>query len=526
MSDKLFLLDGHSLAHRAFYALPLLQNDDGEYTNAVFGFARMLFRLIDDENPEYLIVAFDKKAPTFRHEEYEDYKATRKKMPDELSPQIPLIKKLLEGLKIPIIGKEGYEADDVIGTLAKIGEEKGLDVRIVTGDRDSLQLVTDKINVFYTRRGITDIVQYDLVKVREKYELEPEQLIDMKGLMGDSSDNIPGVPGIGEKTSISLLKEFSSLENILDSIDQVSGKKRKENLREYADQARMSKKLGTIITDVPLEFDFEECKMGDPDRAKLIPFLERLGFSSLLDKFKENEEIDIEKMSFREVDEQKKIEVLIEKIVKQGKMAFDLLLDDYSYPVSASVNEFLLALDNNEVYSLPFTEEILDLFSTVLENHNIKKYILHGKETQIILKGKGIEVAGFVFDPLLATYLLNPSDKLPSLEEQLKLELNLVLPADITEKRKNGLILSRLFELKEILCKKLEEKNILELYNELELPLIEVLAELELNGIKIDKEYLGVLSVKWEKELEDITAQIYQFVGEEFNINSPKQLGV
>ncbi|MFP4661440.1 MAG: DNA polymerase I [Halanaerobiales bacterium] len=526
MSDKLFLLDGHSLAHRAFYALPLLQNDDGEYTNAVFGFARMLFRLIDDENPDYLIVAFDKKGPTFRHEEYEDYKGTRKKMPDELSPQIPLIKKLLEGLKIPIIGKEGYEADDVIGTLAQIGEEKGLDVRIVTGDRDSLQLVTDKIKVFYTRRGITDIVKYDLEKVREKYELEPIQLIDMKGLMGDSSDNIPGVPGIGEKTSISLLKEFSSLENILDNIEQVCGKKRKENLREFEDQARLSKRLGTIVTDVPLDFDLEECYMGEPDRDKLIPFLERLGFSSLLDKFKENEKIDPEEMSFREIDGQKKIKVLVEKIQKQGKMSFDLLLDDYSYPVSANVQEFLLVLDDSEIYSLPFTEEVLGVFSSALNDREIKKYILHGKETQIILKRMGIELAGFVFDPLLATYLLNPSDKLPSLEEQLKLELNLVLPDDITEKKKNGLILSRLFELKEILCKKLEKKNLLKLYNELELPLIEVLAELELNGIKLDKDYLGGLSEKWEKELEDITAQIYQFAGEEFNINSPKQLGV
>ena len=526
MSDKLFLLDGHSLAHRAFYALPLLQNNDNEYTNAVFGFARMLFRLIEDENPDYLIVAFDKKAPTFRHKEFEDYKGNRKKMPDELSPQFSLIKTLLKGLNIPIVSKDGFEADDLIGTLAKTGESKGLDVRIITGDRDALQLVSNKINIFYTRRGITDLVKYDLKKVKEKYEIEPDQLRDMKGLMGDSSDNIPGVPGIGEKTSISLLKDFSSLENVLDNIDNVSGKKRKENLKKYTEQAKMSKMLGTIITDVPIDVDFTKCKMGDPDREVLMPLLERLGFSSLLDKFRENEKIELNTISFKEIDEEKKIVELINDIKKQETMAFDILLDNYSYPVSANVNGFLIALNEKDIYSLPFTNKVLKLFSDILENNHIEKYILHAKETQIILKSQGINLSGLIFDPLLATYLLNPSDKLPSLEEQLKKELNLVLPDDITEERKDGLILSRLFELKGILDEKLKEVNLVNLSNEIELPLVEVLAELELNGIKIDISYLNLLSDKWGKELSDITTQIYQFAGEEFNINSPKQLGV
>ncbi len=526
LSDKLFLLDGHSLAHRAFYALPLLQNKDNEYTNAVFGFARMLFRLIEDESPDYLIVAFDKRAPTFRHQEFEDYKGNRKKMPDELSPQFSLIKTLLKGLNIPIISKEGFEADDLIGTLAKTGESKGLDVRIVTGDRDALQLVSNKINIFYTRRGITDLVKYDLKKVKEKYEIEPDQLRDMKGLMGDSSDNIPGVPGIGEKTSISLLKEFSSLENVLENIDNVSGKKRKENLKKYADQARMSKMLGTIITDVPIDVDFTECKMGDPDKEVLMPLLERLGFSSLLDKFRENKKIELDTISFKEVGDQNKVSDLIDDIKEQGSMAFDILLDNYSYPVSANVNGFLIALDEKNIYSLPFTDKILELFSDVFKNNSIEKYTLHAKETQIILKNQGINLSGLIFDPLLATYLLNPSDKLPSLEEQLKKELNLVLPDDISVGRKNGLILSRLFELKDILDQKLKEVNLIKLSNEIELPLVEVLAELELNGIKIDISYLNLLSEKWGKELSNITTQIYQFAGEEFNINSPKQLGV
>src|SRR6056297_1118982 len=272
----LFLLDGHSLTHRAFYALPLLTNDEGEYTNAVFGFARMFFSLIDEWDPDRLVVAFDLKAPTFRHEEYDDYKANRKKMPDELVPQIKLLQETLDILKIPMISEKGYEADDLLGTMAKDAEKEGYQVYIVTGDRDALQLVSDNIRVMYTRRGISDIVLYDIEKVKEKYEMPPEKLIDMKGLMGDSSDNIPGVPGIGEKTAIKLLKQFDSMEEILNNIDKVSGKKRKENLEKYADQARMSYRLAEIKIDVPVEMDFSSCKLNLHDDREAAEHFKKL----------------------------------------------------------------------------------------------------------------------------------------------------------------------------------------------------------------------------------------------------------
>lgn len=528
MNKRLFLLDGHSLAHRAFYALPLLQNSDGEYTNAVFGFARMLFRLIEDEEVDHMIVAFDKKAPTFRHEEYEEYKSNRKKMPEELSPQIALIKKLIEGLNIPIISKTGFEADDVIGTLAQKGEKEGMEVRIVTGDRDSLQLVSENTKVYYTRKGITDIVKYDKEKIEKKYELKPEQLVDMKGLMGDSSDNIPGVPGIGEKTSISLLKEFSSMENVLDNIDQVSGKKRKENLTEYAEQARMSKKLAKIITDVPLDIDVNKCKMGKPDKKKLLPLLERLEFTSLIEKFKDSKEINTEDIKIIDIIEDKKIDGLIKKIKNKGKMAIDILVDNYKYPVRAEVQSFLIALeeDDNKIYSLSFSKKSLEKFEDIFIDKGIKKYILHSKETFIILKQNGVKLKGFYFDPLLAAYLLHPSDKLPSMEEQLKLELNLSLSEEISIKQKYGLALTRIFKLQEIMQKKLKNDDLLELYQDIETPLVEVLAEMEMNGVKINKDYLNKLSNEWEDELVEITSEIYNLAGEEFNINSPKQLGV
>jgi DNA polymerase-1 len=536
MCKKLYLLDGHSLAHRAFYALPLLQNSSGEYTNAVFGFARMLFKLLDDEKPDYIMVAFDKKAPTFRHEEFMEYKANRKKMPEELGPQIGLIKELLEALKIPIVALDGYEADDVIGTLARRGEKEGYKVRIVTGDRDSLQLVNEQTSVLYTRKGITDIERYDLKKVRERYGLEPEQLIDMKGLMGDNSDNIPGVPGIGEKTAITLLQEFSSLENILENIEQVSGIKRRENLQEYAEQARMSKRLGRIKLDVPIKLNFEDCRLEEPEQKEIVSLLKRLEFSSLLDRFITADELfDIieDEPEIKVIKDQRELEELISQIKKTGEMALDIPLDNYKQPVRASYQEILIALRDKGVYSLSLiekengfnTEEVFALLKPILNDEGIKKNLLHAKETIIVLKRKEIELNGLVFDPLLAVYLLNPSDNLPSLEELLKQELNLILPEEIKERQKIAFFLSNLFEIKDKLLPELEKREILELYREIELPLIKPLAEMELNGITVDIYYLEDLSLQWEKELDTLTDSIYSYAGREFNINSPKQLG-
>ena len=364
--------------------------------------------------------------------------------------------------------------------------------------------------------------------------MEPDQLKDMKGLMGDSSDNIPGVPGIGEKTAIALLKEFSSLENLLANIDKVSGKKRKENLQEYGDQARLSKLLGTIVIDVPLEYNLADSRLEEVDKEALLPLLERLEFKSLLEQFAPGtagtarKEFALEEIDFQELEEadEEKINAIIRKIEAQKEMALDFLLDNYKYPVSARVESFLLALNNKEVYSLPFTEKILKLFSDIFSREEIKKYILHGKETFIVLKKKSLDLKGFVFDPLLAAYLLNPSDNLPSLEEQVEKELKLSLPADSSVRDKNSLILSRLFEMKDILVEKLKNDNLYSLYRELEIPLVEVLAELEVNGVKIDTAYLEILSEKWARELELITEKIHKLAGEEFNINSPKQLGV
>jgi len=377
--------------------------------------------------------------------------------------------------------------------------------------------------VTYTRKGITEIDRYDLDKVRKKYELEPEILIDMKGLMGDSSDNIPGVPGIGEKTAISLLKEFDSLENVLENIENISGKKRKENLREYADQARLSKLLARIITDVPFELDFSDCKMEEPAEEEIMELLKRLEFTSLLDRFRKEEKIESGDIKIKEIEEEG-IAVLLDILEQKKEVAFDLLLDDYLRPVSAEIKKLIIAIDPDEIYSVS-KKSLLDYFRSIFNDQGIKKYILHAKETMTVLKREGFALKGLVFDPLLASYLLHPSDNLPSFEEQLKKELNLGLPADISEEKKAAFLIASLYTIKDSLVEKLKRFDLIKLYQEMEIPLIEVLAEMELNGIKIDRDYLEKLSRQWESELTIITEEIYSLCGEEFNINSPKQLG-
>ncbi len=513
--EKLYLLDGHSLAHRAFYALPLLTTESGEYTNSVFGFSRMLFKIIDEEKPDHIAVAFDLKGPTFRHEEYEDYKAGRKKTPDELIPQIDLIKDVLRSLNIPIIEKEGYEADDVIGTMAKEAAQKNINVKIVTGDRDALQLIDEYINVIYTRKGITDIVEYDIEKVKEKYELRPDQLIDMKGLMGDSSDNIPGVPGIGEKTSIKLLKEFDSMENVLENIDKVSGKKRKENLRKYSEQAKMSKKLGKIVTDVSIDLDFEELKLDEPNFEEVIELFKRLEFNSLLDRFEDEIEEKLKEISYNSVESNKDVNIVLEKIKKSNKFAFAFDQDE---------DELLLKTDDQIYKFKPFAEYV-NKFKNVFENNDIKKISFNSKENILYLIENNIECKGLKFDPQLASYLLNPDESPLKMKNMLMREFNVSKDEIESSQDQKAQFLNYLFDLKDIYIKKLEDKDLLELYNNIELPLIKVLAQMETNGIYADCEFLEDFSQKIADKIKDIEEKTYELAGEEFNLNSPKQLG-
>src|SRR6056297_590522 len=520
----LFLLDGHSLTHRAFYALPLLTNDDGEYTNAVFGFILMLFSLNDEWNPDRMIITFDKKAPTFRHEEYADYKGNRKKMPEELVPQIPLLQQTIEKLKIPMMAKKGYEADDLLGTLSKEAEKDGYKVYIVTGDRDALQLVSENVNVLYTRKGISDLVKFDLDKVMEKYELPPEKLIDRKGLMGDSSDNIPGVPGIGKKTALKLLKEFGSMEEILANIDQVSGKKRKENLHKYAEQARMSYRLGKIKRDVPVEIDFEQCRLDLYDDQEAAEQFEKLGFTSLLDRFDFKEEANFEDLEIEELKESD-LKDFKEKIIKAGKIAVALKLEKGNKAISGKIEEFIFSIENEDKIYLYYPEDKINLeIKEILESERIEKIMLNAKEVSLSLLNHQIEILNISFEPLLAYYLLQPSSSLPEVEEVFSHKLTISFE-QLEAEKKEAVKISKLFELKEKLLPELEKNNLLKLYQEIELPLIKVLARMEYNGVKVDKKWLNSLSERLGKRLDIIVDKAHELAGEEFNLNSPKQLG-
>src|SRR6056297_2628789 len=488
--EKLYLLDGHSLAHRAFYALPLLTNEAGEYTNSVFGFVRMLFKIIDEEQPDHLAVAFDLKGPTFRHKEYKDYKAGRKKTPEELVPQISLIKNVLKSLNIPIVEKKGYEADDVIGTIAKEAAEKSINVKIVTGDRDALQLIDDRINVIYTRKGITDIIEYNIEKVKEQYELVPHQLIDMKGLMGDSSDNIPGVPGIGEKTATKLLKEYNNMENVLNNIDNISGKKRKENLRKYSKQAEMSKRLGKIVTDLSIDLDFVELKMEKPNYQEVVDLFKRLEFNSLLERFEDDIEKKLKELSYNNVKDEDAVDKIVDEIKKNKQVAF----------VINRIEDELLIKSNGKISQFQPFNEYKAKFIGIFEDEGIKKLSFNSKDNIVYLSNRGIDFAGLSFDPQLASYLLNPDQTPLKLKNMIMREFD--VPKGEVEKadNKNVQLLNYLFDLKKVYIKKLKEKELWDLYNDIELPLVKALAQLEINGIYTDCNFLKDLSKEISKK--------------------------
>ncbi|MDI3501858.1 MAG: polymerase, partial [Thermoanaerobacter sp.] len=290
--SKFLVIDGSSLMYRAYYALPMLTTSEGLHTNALYGFTMMLIKLIEEEKPDYIAIAFDKKAPTFRHKEYQDYKATRQAMPEELAEQVDLLKEIIEGFNIKILELEGYEADDIIGTISKLAEEKEMEVLVVTGDRDALQLVSDKVKVKISKKGITQMEEFDEKAVLERYEITPHQFIDLKGLMGDKSDNIPGIPNIGEKTAIKLLKDFGTIENLLQNLSQLKGKI-KENIENNKELAIMSKKLVTIKRDIPIEIDFEEYRVKEFNEEKLLEIFNKLEFFSLIDSIKKKNDVEI-----------------------------------------------------------------------------------------------------------------------------------------------------------------------------------------------------------------------------------------
>ncbi len=518
---RVMIIDGNSLMHRAFYALPMLTNKKGVPTNAVYGFTNMLLRLIEDYKPDYLGVAFDKKGPTFRHEAYTEYKATRQKTPEELIPQFDLLKKMLQLMGIAIYEVDGYEADDILGTFARLAREKGWEAYLVTGDRDALQLVSPEVRVIMTKKGISDVRVFDVEGIRNEYGLAPSQIIDLKALMGDSSDNIPGVPGIGEKTALKLLYQYHTVEQVLDNADKISGQKIKEALVKYREQAMLSKRLATIVQDAPVDIKLEDCCYEMPRSRDLLEFLQELEFHSIIEKLGIQPEstvsvkTPVREKNVIEVEARERLRQQVAGLIKSVRLA--ILVADGCITIADDPGRVYRIMVRNDLLSQGL--DLQDIFielKPILESQEVRKIVYDGKRLILEAHRYGIFVEGLEFDVFIAAYLLDPAKNRYDLSQMLYEYVGLdVDDADAAD----------LYLLAEHMRDKLEETGMLYLYQEIEHPLINVLADMEITGFKVDKDMLEQLGEEFSAELSSLTREIYALAGEEFNINSPKQLG-
>jgi DNA polymerase-1 len=551
MSDrpKLFLIDGSSYIFRAFYAIGHLSNTKGLPTNAVYGFTQMLLKVLKQYQPDYLAITFDSKAPTFRSEVYKEYKANRPTMPEGLVPQIPYIKKITEGYRIAILEREGYEADDLIGTVAKgVGPE--VDVIIITGDKDILQLVNDRIQVYDTMKekklGVEEVVQ--------RFGVHPEQVVEVMGLAGDAIDNIPGVPGIGEKTAIQLIKTYGSVENLLAHVEEIPQKRLKENLKAHGDLARLSRQLATIHTDVPICYQLEDFSLSPPDLKNLKEIFKELEFNKLLRELLEEKESPSAARDYGLVIDQNEFLALIENLKKATTFSIDLETTS-PYPMWADLVGISLSYTPHQAYYIPLghrsskaTQQlplpwVLEQLKPVLEDKEIKKVGQNIKYEWIVLKRYGTLLQGIHGDTMIASYLLNPTKHNHNLSDiaQEYLDRSVmnykevvgsgtkVVPFDQIEleKAKNYSCEDAdvTLQLSHLLLPKLSEEGFKELFDQVEMPLVMVLAKMEMNGVKIDLDLLQEYSKEIEIQLQQKTDRIYGLAGEVFNINSSQQLG-
>jgi len=538
--ERLLILDGHSLMYRAFFALPQFTTSEGVHTNAIYGFIKMFLKMREEINPDYIVTAFDKKAPTFRHVEYENYKAGREKMPEELREQFSILKKFLQMLAINIYEIDGFEADDIIGTLSKYAEEKDIEVYIVTGDRDALQLATDNVKVIINKKGMSEKEIYDKNRMIEEFGVTPTQFIDVKGLMGDKSDNIPGVPGIGSKTAYKLIIEYGSIENLLENIESVKGKKLKENLIENTEQAIFSKKLATIMTDVPIEIVLEDIKSKESyNREGIKELFKKLEFKSLMGALGEGEikedlivqeektkEIK-EAFKYQEIDSLEGLKELLKDIEDIVFMQFEFLnMNIFS---KAEFNKiYLRNKDNTYCIMLKKIEdensaETVVLLKDFFENEKIQKVCHDSKMAYVVLNKNNIFVKGLIFDTKIAAYLIKPESKDYIISELVKERLKVEVSGEADDiKAKEAFYLKPLFEE---LKKEIHELEMERLFEQVELPLIEVLASMETLGFKVDKDRLVEIGEKFKVKIQELEKEIFSLAEEEFNIKSPKQLG-
>lgn len=569
--ENLVVIDGNSILNRAFYGImgsKMLQTADGTYTNAVYGFLNIMFKLIEDVSPEYLVVSFDLKAPTKRHLMYDGYKANRKGMPDELAMQMPIIKQVLQAMNIPVVVKEGYEADDVLGTFAKNGEKQGKSVILLTGDRDSFQLASKNITIRIprTKAGKTETDNFDEEKIIETYGVLPRDLIEVKGLMGDTSDNIPGVPGIGEKTALNLIKNYKTIDNIYKAIDDgkasdIKGKL-KENLENNKDLAILSRTLGTIDVNAPIDTNLENYKVKEWNKAEVYKIFKDLRFNRFIERFNlkndsdednnKNEKEDSQVLDIVEVSNEEQAILLEKEINENRRMSFYIETFISNKPelvIKEEIKTVGIAI-NNKCYYINFNEYKY-ILKNIFEDSEVIKYSHDIKKIYILLKQQGINVKSLNFDTKIAAYLLNSVSGAYSLEElaneYLNFDVNEYLSRfgesttnneqlnlfDIetvqdNEESKNykAVVYAYVIEnISGILLNELKAVNMEDLFNNIEMPLTEVLAEMQYVGIYIDKEELLKFGETLKVRLNELKDEICNLAGEEFNINSTKQLG-
>ncbi|HXV28484.1 MAG TPA: DNA polymerase I [bacterium] len=547
---KLFLIDGSSFCYRAYYAIRSLSNSKGEPTNAIYGFITMMRKLIQDTQPDYLAMCFDRKEPTFRHKQYKEYKAHRKPMPEDLVQQLEPIKEFCRAYRFPLFELAGYEADDLIGTLAKKGEKEGLDVFIVTGDKDAMQLVDDKIKILNPHK---ENLIFDTEAVKKRFDgIGPDKVVDLMALMGDASDNIPGVPGIGEKTAIRLIQEFGSVENLLEHVGRVRSKPQQALLKENEKSALLSKDLARIDTGVPLSFDWDDIKIKPPDEEKLVELCKHYEFRALLKEHTGTGEAREAERRYRTVTSEKDLKALVNELKNTEAFSFDTETTSAD-PMCAHLVGMSFAWKDFHASYIPVSskrhkgeglavDQVLGILKSLLESDSPKKYGQNIKYDWIVMKRHGINLNGVAFDTMIASYLINPLKMNHNLDDisleylsVKKITTQSLLGKGKTERTMDEVPVEDVsryacedadcvFRLVPILKERLEALEIFKLFCDLEMPLARILAKMEMNGVHLDLKFLAKLSEKAGEDLKALTHEIYREAGEEFNINSTKQL--
>lgn len=533
MREKIVLIDGHSILNRAFYGVPDLTNAEGLHTNAVYGFLNIMFKILDEEQPEYLTVTFDVHAPTFRHKMYADYKGTRRPMAEELRQQVPVIKDVLRAMNIEIIEKEGLEADDLLGTISHMCEAEGMDVSIISGDRDTLQLATEhvKIRIPKTKQGKTEVEDYNAGDVIEKYGVTPKEFIDVKALMGDASDNIPGVPGVGEKTATKIIQDYHSIENAYEHADELKPPRASRNLKEYWEQAKMSKVLATIDTHADIDFDIEKARHGDMYTKEAHELFQRLQFKNMLSRFDVEASANEIERAFCEVTDKDEIGKIFSEAAQAECVGAAVSKDPGNVlPLFAHPSGFgriALAYGKDKIYSIPcdMDTDMEFLFGKLSAlAGSAKRFAMCGlKEYLGYLPEAGQENS---FDVIVAAYLLNPLKNDYSYEDVAREQLNLLIDEKTDEAAKACYEAYTAYAAAPVLEAKLKEQGMESLFFDVEMPLVFTLFDMEQAGVKVEAEALKVYGDQLGSRIVELEKEIYGLAGEEFNINSPKQLGV